>query len=125
MVGFFDLMPTEKNIQALRAIYMGLITEVDLHIGRVAQFLKDTDQYENTLIIVTSDLGEMLGDHYSWGKFNVHAAAYETPLIIRLPENDARAGTVVTLPVETIDIMPTILDWVGQDILNSIDGRSL
>ena len=125
VVGFPDLMPTEENIQALRAIYMGLITEVDLHIGRVIRCLKEKDQYDNTLIVVTSDHGEMLGDHHSWGKFNVHDAAYHTPLIIRQPENKDRAGTVVTQPVETIDITPTILDWVGQDIPNSMDGRSL
>ena len=125
VVGFPDLMPTEENTQALRAIYMGLITEVDLHVGRVMRFLKDTDQYDNTMIIVTSDHGEMLGDHHCWGKFTVHDAAYHTPLIIRLPENEDRAGTVVTQPVETIDITPTILEWVGLDIPNSMDGRSL
>jgi arylsulfatase A-like enzyme len=46
-------------------------------------------------------------------------------LIVRLPGNEDRAGTRVTQPVETIDVTPTILDWVGQDIPNSMDGRSL
>ena len=125
VVGFPDLAPTDENTQKLRAIYMGLITEVDLHIGRVIQFLKDSGQYDDTLIIITSDHGEMLGDHHSWGKFTVHDAAYHTPLIIRQPGNEARAGAVVTQPVETVDITPTILDWVGQDIPNAMDGRSL
>ncbi len=125
VVGFPDLEPTDENIQTLRAIYLGLITEVDAHIGRVIQFLKDSEQYDDTLLIVTADHGEMLGDRHSWSKFTVHDAAYHTPLIIRQPGNDARAGSVVTHPVETIDITPTILDWVGQDIPNSMDGRSL
>lgn len=125
VVGFPDLTNTDENTQTLRALYFGLITEVDLHIGRVIDFLKKTGQYDDTLIVVTADHGEMLGDRHSWGKFTVHDAAYHTPLIIRLPGNGARAGSVVMEPVETIDITPTILDWVGQDIPNSIDGKSL
>lgn len=125
VVGFPELEPTDENVQTLRALYFGLITEVDQHIGRVIAFLKRTGQYDDTLIVVTSDHGEMLGDRHSWGKFTVHDAAYHTPLIIRQPGNAARAGAVVTEPVETIDITPTILDWVGQDIPNSMDGRSL
>ncbi|MEE4187562.1 MAG: sulfatase-like hydrolase/transferase, partial [Roseobacter sp.] len=125
VVGFPDLAPTDENTQALRAIYMGLVSEVDLHIGRVIQFLKDSDQYDNTLVIVTSDHGEMLGDHHSWGKMTSYDAAYHTPLIIRQPGNEDRAGTRVSQPVETIDVTPTILDWVGQSIPNSMDGRSL
>lgn len=125
VAGFPDLAPTDDNIQTLRAIYLGLISEVDAHIGRVITFLKDSGQYDDTLIVVTSDHGEMLGDRHSWSKFTVHDAAYHTPLIIRQPGNTARAGAVVTQPVEAIDITPTILDWVGQDIPNSMDGRSL
>lgn len=125
VVGFPDLDPSDENIQTLRAIYFGLITEVDAHIGRVVQFLKDSGQYEDTLLIVTADHGEMLGDRHCWSKFTPHDAAFHTPLIIRQPGNADRAGAVVTTPVETIDITPTILDWVGQDIPNSMDGRSL
>jgi arylsulfatase A-like enzyme len=77
------------------------------------------------LIVVTADHGEMLGDRHSWGKFTVHDAAYHTPLIIRQPGNEDRAGAIVTEPTETIDVTPTILDWVGQNIPNSMDGRSL
>lgn len=125
VIGFQDLAPCDENIQTLRALYFGLITEVDQHIGRVIQFLKDSGQYDDTLIVVTADHGEMLGDRHCWGKFTVHDAAYHTPLIIRQPGNGARAGMVVTEPAETIDITPTILEWVGQEIPNSMDGRSL
>ncbi|WP_371229813.1 sulfatase-like hydrolase/transferase [Roseovarius sp. 2305UL8-3] len=124
--GFPDLEPTDDNIQTLRAIYLGLATEVDHHIGRVIEFLKDSGQYDNTMIVVTADHGEMLGDRYAWGKMSIYDAAYRTPLIIRLPQlaGDA-AGTSVDHPTESIDLTPTILDWVGQEIPNSMDGRSL
>lgn len=123
--GVPDLDDDDATVQALRAVYMGLVTEVDVHIGRVVEFLKTSGQYDDTLIILTADHGEMLGDHHCWSKFTVHDAAYHTPLIIRQPGNQARAGAVMQDPVETIDIAPTILAWVGQDIPNAMDGRSL
>ncbi|WP_170333408.1 alkaline phosphatase family protein [Ruegeria arenilitoris] len=123
--GFDEVEPTDENIQTLRAIYLGLATEVDHHIGRVVQYLKDSGQYDDTLLVVTADHGEMLGDRHSWGKMSVYDAAYHTPLIIRMPGNQSQAGAVIDAPTESIDITPTILDWVGQDIPNSMDGRSL
>ncbi|QUS54401.1 alkaline phosphatase family protein [Pseudovibrio brasiliensis] len=121
--GFPDLEPTDENIRTLRAVYLGLATEVDHHVGRVVQFLKDTGQYDNTMVVITADHGEMLGDRHSWGKMTVYDAAYHTPLIIRMP--DGERGTQVTKVTESIDIMPTILEWVGQDLPSSVDGKSL
>lgn len=123
--GFEDLEIDTAAIQTLRAVYLGLATEVDHHIGRVVQFLKESGQYDNTLLVVTADHGEMLGDHHAWGKQTMFDAAYKVPLIMRLPENEAQAGTKISHPTESIDIVPTILDWVGQEIPNSVDGCSL
>lgn len=123
--GFPDLDATDSTVQRLRAIYLGLATEVDQHIGRVVDFLKESGQYDNTLFIVTADHGEMLGDRYCWGKSSFYDAAYHTPLIVRKPGSQGQAGTVIDVPTESIDIAPTILDWVGQEIPNSMDGRSL
>ena len=67
----------------------------------------------------------MLGDRHSWGKMTVYDAAYQTPLIIRMPGNQGQAGLRISVPTESIDIAPTILDWVGQDVPNAMDGRSL
>ncbi len=121
--GFPDLEPTDEVIQTLRSIYLGLATEVDHHIGRVVSFLKETGQYDNTLLVVTADHGEMLGDRHSWGKMSVYDAAYHTPLIVRVP--DGARGKRVEAPTESIDIVPTILDWVGQAIPDSMNGQSL
>ena len=109
----------------MRAVYLGLATEVDHHIGRVIRFLKDSGQYNDTLVVITADHGEMLGDRHSWGKLTVFDAAYQTPLLIRMPGNQAQAGSAVMVPTESVDITPTILDWVGQSIPNAMDGRSL
>ncbi|MES0810381.1 alkaline phosphatase family protein [Roseibium sp. SCPC15] len=123
--GFPELEETDENIKTLRSIYLGLASEVDQHIGRVLQYLKDSGQYDNTLIVVTADHGEMLGDRHSWGKMTVYDAAYHTPLIIRAPGKSGQAGQTVQEFTESIDLTPTILDWVGQEIPNSMDGRSL
>jgi arylsulfatase A-like enzyme len=125
VLGFPDLAPTDENIQILRALYLGLASEVDAHIGRVLQFLKDSGQEDNTLVVLSADHGEMLGDRHSWGKFTVYDAAYKTPLIIRMPGNAAQAGSRRQQITESIDLTPTILDWVGQEIPNAMDGASL
>ncbi|MFS4581378.1 sulfatase-like hydrolase/transferase [Phaeobacter sp. C3_T13_0] len=123
--GFPDLKPTDEAVQTLRSIYLGLASEVDTHIGRVMQYLRDSGQLEHTLVVLSADHGEMLGDRHSWGKFSVYDAAYQTPLIIRQPGNAARAGAVVQDITESIDMTPTILEWVGQPPPNAMDGRSL
>lgn len=122
--GRLDRM-SEADCQTLRAVYLGLATEVDAHIGRLLDYLKASGQYEDTLVIVTSDHGEMLGDHFIWGKECVYDPAFHVPLIIRDPRRRQAAGTCVGVFTESIDIAPTILDWLGQDIPPAFDGRSL
>jgi len=122
--GGLDRM-SAADARALRAVYFGLATEVDTHIGRLLDYLKDSGQYEDTLIVVTADHGEMLGDHYAWGKQTVYDPSFRVPLIIRDPERRQAAGTVVEALTESVDIAPTILDWIGQAIPPAFDGRSL
>jgi arylsulfatase A-like enzyme len=104
-----------------------LIEEVDHHLGRVIAHLKATGQYDRTLIVVTSDHGEMLGEHYAWGKEIYFDPSFHLPLVIRdpRPEADAARGRKVNAFTEAIDIMPTILDWIGQPVPRACDGRSL
>ncbi len=121
--GFPDLQPTLENIKMLRALYFGLATEVDAHIGRLIQWLKESDQYDDTLIVVTADHGETLGDFGLWSKTNYFDASLHVPLIIRSP--DGARGHVVDAPSESIDVTPTILEHLGIDVPHSMDGRSL
>lgn len=123
--GFPDLPGTPDNVARLRAIYLGLASEVDHHLGRVIAFLRETGQYDRTLIVVTADHGEMLGDHHGWGKMCYFDAAFHTPLIIRDPARPAGHGKAVDAPTESVDVTPTILDLLGLDIPDTMDGRSL
>ncbi len=115
----------DDDVQQLRALYLGLATEVDHHVGRIIEFLKETGQYDDTLIVLKADHGEMLGDHHLWGKQHIYDPAYRIPLIIRDPANPGQHGTTVNAFSETIDITPTILDLIGRPVPPGMDGKSL
>ena len=123
--GFPDLAASDETTADLRAIYLGLASEVDHHIGRVVAALKDSGQWDETLVIVTSDHGEMLGDYGLWGKGSFHDAAFHVPLIIRDPARPEMHGRAVRTMTESIDVTPTILDRAGVAVPHSMDGQSL
>ncbi len=114
-------------MRQLRATYYGLMTEVDENIGRIITLLKETGQYENTVIIFTSDHGAQLGDHYLLGQGPYFDQTFHVPLIIRVPDGKRRqqSGCVIDAFTESIDIFPTIMDIFGADIPIQCDGRSL
>ncbi len=123
--GFEHLEPTDENIAIMRSLYLGLANEVDHHIGNIIEYLKSSGQYDNTLIVITGDHGEMLGDYRLWGKMSYHDAAYHVPMIIRDPANSGPHGQMLDVFTESVDIAPTILDFIGQDIPDTMDGYSL
>jgi arylsulfatase A-like enzyme len=117
----------ELELRQIRATYYGMITQVDDQIGRLIAHLKQTGEYNETLIIVTCDHGEMGGDHYCWGKEIYFDQSFHIPLIIRDPRRaaDRNRGRQVEQFTESVDILPTILDWLGRPIPDQCDGRSL
>ena len=117
----------EDQARELAATYYGLIAEVDDQIGRIIRFLKDSGQYDNTLIVFTSDHGEMLGNHWLWGKDGYFDDAFHIPMILRdpRPEADAGRGRVVDAMTEAVDVAPTVLEWLGLEVPPAYDGRSL
>lgn len=118
--------PLDDNKTArLKASYFGLMTEVDHNLGRLFDYLKKSGQWDNTLIVFTSDHGEQIGDHWLIGKMGYFDASYHIPLIIRDPEAHTTRGLKIEAFTENVDIMPTMLDWLGLDIPHQCDGRSL
>jgi arylsulfatase A-like enzyme len=117
----------EAEVRQMRATYYGLMSEVDDQIGRVFKFLKETGQWDNTLVVLTSDHGEQLGDHHLLGKMGYFDESFHIPMIVRDPgvQSDATRGQLVRQFTETVDTMPTILDWMGQAIPRACDGASL
>jgi arylsulfatase A-like enzyme len=115
----------EKKLRRLKAVYYGLMSEVDAAIGRVIACLKETGRWDNTLIVFTSDHGEQMDDHWLLGKCGYFDASYRIPLIVRDPRRPQAHGRVVESFTENVDIMPTMLDALGLDIPVQCDGRSL
>ncbi len=105
--------------RAWQAAYYGMITEVDGQLGR----LLDAIDFDNTLVVFTSDHGELLGDHWLREKMGWFDAAYHVPLILRGPGVDAR-GTVDAM-TEHVDVLPTLCSLLGAETPVQCDGRSL
>ena len=105
-------------------LYDGEIAANDATFGRLLQDFESRGLMGETLIVVVSDHGEEFLEHGTWehGK-NLFAETLNVPLIIRFPEMGQ--GARVTPIVQHIDIMPTILDWLGLPIPSGVEGRSL
>jgi arylsulfatase A-like enzyme len=115
----------EAAVAQMRATYAGMISEVDDCLGRVFDHLDQTGQWEDTLIIFTSDHGEQLGDHHLLGKIGYFDESFRIPLVIKDPDAPGSAGRIEAAFTESVDVMPTILEWVGGRIPRACDGRSL
>ncbi|MBM3598658.1 MAG: alkaline phosphatase family protein [Alphaproteobacteria bacterium] len=117
----------EKALRQLRATYYGMMAELDHHVGRLLDYLRESGQYEDTLIVFSSDHGEQLGDHWLLGKQGYFEASYHIPLIVRAPGRDADGarGKLVDDFTEAVDLMPTILEWLDRDVPHQCDGQSL
>ena len=74
-----------------------MISELDACLGRVFQALKDTGQWDSTLIVFSADHGEALGDHYLRDKAHFYDAAMRVPLVVRDPSHRADATAVAVL----------------------------
>src|SRR3546814_12391087 len=88
-------------------------------------FLKASCRYERTLYDVTSNHGEMLGDHRLLGKCGYFDAAYHVPLIVKPAGGTPAAGWVVDAFTEAVDVAPTILEQIGAAVPPAMAGRSL
>jgi choline-sulfatase len=118
---------TEEHIRASRRAYYGAISYVDDHISRLAGVLRDTGRLDRTVIIVTSDHGEMLGERGAWYKMSFYEGSARVPLIVRAPHLFAPAR--VAAPVTTMDLLPTLagLAHPGRPaaLVGPLDGQSL
>ncbi len=114
----------EKVIPA----YMGLIKQCDDQLGRLLDHLEATDKLKDTLIVLTSDHGDYLGDHWLGEKDLFHEPSVKVPLIIHDPRATANAtrGTTCDALVESIDLAATFVEAAGGTVPDHIlEGRSL
>jgi arylsulfatase A-like enzyme len=118
----------EEVARHVRPAYMGLVAQVDHHLGRVLDALAAQGRLRDTLIVFASDHGEFLGDRGLGEKELFYDEVVRIPLIVVDPDPraDSTRGTVDTRFVEGIDVVPTILDALGlPPAAHRIEGRSL
>ncbi|QTN35236.1 sulfatase-like hydrolase/transferase [Cognatishimia activa] len=108
--------------------YMGLIKQCDDQLGRLLDYLEQTDRMKDTMIVLTSDHGDYLGDHWMGEKELFHEQSVKVPLIVYDPRRqaDATRGTICDALVESIDLAPTFVEAAGGKVADHIlEGRAL
>jgi arylsulfatase A-like enzyme len=108
--------------------YMGLIKQCDDQLGRLLDHLEATGKMDDTMIVLTSDHGDYLGDHWLGEKDLFHEQSVKVPMIIYDPRAsaDAARGTTCDALVESIDLAATFVEAAGGDVPDHIiEGRSL
>ncbi len=109
---------TKEQIQAMRNLYKAKMAMIDENIGKVVSRLENNKLMENTILFITSDHGDTLGDHTYPSfhhQFSIYNALTRIPLIVYSPQLKAYAKRVNTPLIQNIDIFPTILDLCGID----------
>lgn len=109
----------------LRRHYYAQITHIDYQLGRLLGELKRKGLYDNTVIVLTSDHGEHLGDHRLFAKNSFLESSACVPVIMRLPRSHGIINRRSQEPVLTADIAPTLLDLAGLTPARDMDGISL
>ncbi len=115
-------------IRTVRPAYQGLITQLDHHLGRLFEALNDSGQFERTLIVFCADHGDFLGDHWLGEKEMFYDTVQKVPFIVADPrrEADATRGHTEARFVESVDLVPTVLDTLGiAPPTHRLEGRSL
>ncbi|MCB1343466.1 MAG: sulfatase-like hydrolase/transferase, partial [Pseudooceanicola sp.] len=106
--------------------YMGLIKQCDDQMGVLLDWMEATGRMADTMIVLTSDHGDYLGDHWMGEKTFFHDAAVKVPLIIYDPDANQTRGTVCDELVMAIDLAPTFVEAAGGVVASNIlEGRSL
>jgi arylsulfatase A-like enzyme len=108
--------------------YMGLVTEIDDHVGRLIRHLEARGLADRTLVVFTSDHGDYLGDHWLGEKELFHEESARIPLIMVDPDAaaDGMRGRQVEALAESIDLIPTFVEALGGvPAAHRLEGRSL
>lgn len=119
---------TDERIRMARHAYYGMVSYFDDKVGELLGALEDTGLRDDTVVILTADHGEMLGERGMWYKMCLFERAMRVPLLVRLPAA-ARAGRRIAQPVSHLDVLPTMLELSSggkaPPPVEPIDGHSL
>jgi len=115
-------LATEAGWRKMIAKYWGLTSQVDTHVGRIFEALDGAGLRDETLIVFTSDHGDMMGSHCIRAKSVLYEGALRVPLLVSAP---GLAPRRITTGVSQIDVAPTVLEAMGAPAPGHLQGRSL
>lgn len=115
---------TELGWRSLRAHYLANITQVDHMIGKINQAIKNAGIENNTIVVFTSDHGDMMGDHGMLEKRSMFEESSRVPWLMKIPWL-SKDQKIVEASVSHIDLVPTLLDLLGEEIPQNLQGNSL
>ena len=115
------------EIDEIRANYMALVTMCDAYLGKLQDYMDEHCMWEDTAILTTTDHGFMLGEHDWWAKSRMpfYNEIAHIPLIIYHPNHASKAGQRRKALTQNIDLMPTFLEWYGQQVPPTVCGHGL
>lgn len=113
----------EADWRRLIANYWGLCSLVDTYVGRILNTVAECGLAETTIVVFTSDHGDMMGGHGLVAKCTQYQEAVRVPLMLRVPWLQG-GPKGVTCPVSQLDLVPTLLDLLGQPVPSRLHGRS-
>ena len=107
----------------MRARYYGNVTLIDRSVGKIRNALEETGHANSTIIVFTSDHGEMVGDHGILGKTVLYEESVKVPLLIHVPWLSTEQ-TKIPGNISHIDLVPTLLDLMNESIPDHLQGQS-
>lgn len=116
---------SEKEMRQLQAQYFGMISDVDEQLGRLFDEIRALGMWEDTMILITADHGEQLGDQGTIDKGGMFESSYRIVGIVRDPRHPEAHGSVVTDFTENVDLLPTICDAIDTEVPVQCDGLPL
>lgn len=122
--GYGFPLKSEKNWRRLIANYWGLVTEVDMSVGAILTALEKFGLDDNTIVVYTSDHGDMMGSHRLLAKDVMYEESAKVPLLMRIPQK-GKKQRIIEKPVSHIDLVPTLLDLMDVQTNKEFPGQSL
>ena len=103
------------NLRGNTALYYGDISHIDMQLGRLIDYLVAHNLFDDTLLFVTSDHGEMLGEHRLYSKMTHFEGSVNIPMFVSWPNGGIKGGTVIETPVSLQDIFTTCIEFLGTE----------
>lgn len=118
-----ETLPESKARELMHGYY-ACVSYTDHLFGDLIQTLKQNGQYNNTIVVFTSDHGYKLGEYQRWGKFTLHEKDAVVPFLIRAPQTIKHSGATTNAIVGLIDIYPTLAELCELPAPPNVDGQS-